>query len=267
MRRARAQTAGAAEFLHIEAAALVSERLQEINRTFPDRCLVGPMPGPWRAAGIADRAIADDDILDVVPESLDLIVHALALHSANDPVGQLIQCRRALRPDGLMLAVLFGGGTLHELRAALATAEIGIRGGLSPRVHPSGDIRDLGGLVQRAGLAQPVADAVTLTATYTSLRALMHDLRAMAETNVLTARDRRGLTRDMLRAAEAAYRDTHARPDGRLTATYDLLFLTGWAADDSQQVPLRPGSATARLADALGTVEHATGARPDDADG
>jgi len=179
----------------------------------------------------------------------------MALHWANDPVGQLIQCLRALKPDGLFLAVMFGGQTLHELRAALAQAESEVSGGLSPRVAPMGEIRDLGGLLQRTGFALPVADRLVLKASYADLPGLMHELRAMGEGNALAQRMRRFAPRRLFSRAEEIYRAAYGLEDGRLPATFELVFLQGWAPDESQPKPLRPGSAQARLADALGAPE------------
>lgn len=177
------------------------------------------------------------------------------MHWTNDPLGQLIQCRRALRPDGLFLGVMFGGQTLQELRASLAEAEAQVTGGLSPRVLPMGEIRDLGALMQRAGFALPVADSVTQTVHYPDLAALMSELRAMGETSALAARPRHFTRRAVLTRAEAIYRANFPAPNGRITATFELVFLTGWAPHESQQQPLRPGSAKARLADALRVPE------------
>ena len=257
----RARSAGRdteAWFLHEQAASLVSERLEEVNRTFTEIAVVGWRPEIWGRLGTGVRHIADDELLDLTEASCDLIVHAMALHWANDPVGQLVQMRRALKPDGLMIATFFGGQTLHQLRIALAEAESSVAGGLSPRVAPMGDIRDLGGLLQRAGFALPVADHVEFNVSYQTPLHLMHDLRAMGETNALTGRRRAALRRDVLAAALEAYRThfaDHDDDDGRVMATFDLIFLTGWAPSADQQKPLRPGSAQASLAEALGTVE------------
>lgn len=250
LRRARAARIGGAEFLQEAAADETAERLQEVNRRFLAPAIVGPRAGLWaERLGLPDAALAaDSERLDLAPGAHDLVVHALALHWANDPVGQLVQCRRALRPDGLFLGVLFGGETLTELRAALAAAEIETLGGLSPRVAPMGEIRDLGGLLQRAGYAMPVADTRRFDVSYASVLDLMHDLRAMGETNVMRDRLRRGMPRAMLARTAAAYA---AGPDGRLPATFDVIVLTGWAPAPDQPKPLRPGSATASLEAAL----------------
>jgi hypothetical protein len=174
-------------------------------------------------------------------------------------VGALVQARLALKPDGLFLGATLGGQTLHELRACLAQAESEIEGGLSPRVSPMADLRDLGALLQRAGFAMPVADLDRLVVDYPDALALMRDLRAMGETNTLAERRRTPLRRTTLLHACALYAQHFARPDGRVTATFDLVFLSGWAPGPDQPVAKRPGSAKTRLADALGTVEQGAG--------
>ncbi len=252
--RARAKARGVADFIHHEAALQLHERLQDVNKSFTKSAFVGWLPEVWQGFG-PDIAVPDDETLALPEAAFDLVVHGLCLHSANDPVGQLVQMRRALKPDGLMLAALFGGETLHELRHALAQAEAAVEGGLSPRVAPMGDVRDLGGLLQRAGLALPVADATTLTVTYETPLHLMRDLRAMGESNAMTER-RGSLRRETLAKALEIYQAEFALPDGRIPATFEIIFLTGWAPSATQPKPLRPGSATARLAEALGTKEY-----------
>ena len=226
-----------------------------VNRRFTDIAVVTGQPGLWAGAFPGACITGDDDVLRLAPQAHDLVIHAMCLHWADDPVGQLVQCRRALRPDGLCLALLPGGETLSDLRTALATAEIEVTGGLSPRVLPMGDLRDLGALVQRAGLALPVADVQSLIAEYRDLRHLMHDLRAMGEGNAMADRLRRPTRRAVFDRAEAILRDMQQRPLGALRARFDLVTLTGWAPAASQPQPLRPGSAQARLAQALGTTE------------
>ncbi|QPH55385.1 methyltransferase domain-containing protein [Pontivivens ytuae] len=257
--RRRARASGAT-FLHEEAAREVSERLAEVNKSFTAPAVIGPEAALWAdLLGLDAVQVPDDDVLALEEGAHDLVVHGLALHWANDPVGQLVQMRRALRPDGLMLAALFGGETLQELRRAFSDAEVEVTGGLSPRVAPMGEIRDLGALLQRAGFALPVADAMPLTVDYADPLALMRDLRAMGETNVLAARHRAPLRRAVLMRAAELYHQHFARPDGRITATFEIVFLTGWAPAESQQKPLRPGSARTRLADALRVPEHSAG--------
>jgi len=245
----------AAMFLHRLALADVQERLHEVNKTFTAPAVVTGFPDFWAQALPGARVVADAEVLALTPGAHDLVLHAMALHWANDPVGQLVQCRRALGADGLCLAVLAGGQSLHELRSALAAGESRVTGGLSPRVLPMGEIRDLGGLMQRAGFALPVADSVTQRVEYGSFAALSADLRAMGETNALAARRRRFLSRQVLAETVRAYRESFATAEGRLRATFELVFLTGWAPHEGQQQPLRPGSARHRLADALGVPE------------
>ena len=204
---------------------------------------------------MGDGVVGDLQALPLAPESTDLIVSALALHTVNDLPGTLAQIRRALRPDGLFLACLPGGQTLHELRHAFASAEAELTGGASPRVAPFADLRDLGGLLQRAGLALPVTDTDVVTVRYASMFALMADLRAMGATSSLVQRSRRPLRRDVLMRAAAIYGEKFADGDGRVRATFELIWLSGWAPHESQQKPLRPGSAKMRLAEALGTTE------------
>jgi hypothetical protein len=242
-------------FLHEQAADEVQDRLGMVKKTFKAAAVVTPFPQVWRTR-LPSAVIAEDsEVLSLEPGAHDLVIHALALHWANDPVGQLIQCRRALQRDGLLLCVSFGGQTLQELRSAIGQAEIEVTGGLSPRIIPMGEIRDLGGLLQRAGLALPVADSLPLTVSYTSPLHLMRDLRAMAETNAMSARLRHPTRRAVLLRAAEIYAKTYAQSDGRIPATFELIVLTGWAPDDSQPQPLRPGTASARLAEALGTQE------------
>lgn len=252
--RARANP-DALPFLHALAADELQDRLQMVNRSFSAPAVVTPFPGLWRARWPDAHVIPDDEVLALDEGRHDLILHAMALHWANDPVGQLIQMRRALKPDGLMLAAMLGGQTLHELRASLAQAESELSGGLSPRVAPMAEIRDLGALMQRAGLSLPVADSVPLSASYQNALHLMRDLRAMGETNALSQRRRHPMRRAVLLRAVELYQAHFGVEDGRVRATYDMIVLTGWAPGPDQPQPLRPGSAKTRLADALGTTE------------
>lgn len=254
-RRARATRQGAELFLHEEVAGEIEERLGEVNKSFTAPAIVTGFPQVWRGRLPGARIVADDPVLDLRPGAHDLVLHVLALHWASDAVGQLVQCRRALKPDGLFIAALFGGRSLQELRTVLAEAESRLSGGLSPRVLPMGEIRDLGALLQRAGFALPVADSVTKTVTYRTAFHLIADLRAMGETNALAQRSRRPAPRALFPEAAALYARHFPAPEGRIAATFDIVFLTGWAPHESQQQPLRPGSAAARLADALGVPE------------
>jgi SAM-dependent methyltransferase len=277
-RRAYAANGGTADFLLRAAVDDLLERLSAVNRHFGTALdLATPTPllaDRLAASGMVDRIVRLDSLpealgphgilgdaerLPFAPASLDLIVSALALHWLNDLPGALIQARRTLMPDGLFLAVLFGADTLMELKSAFAEAESELRGGIAPRVAPFAELRDLGGLLQRAGFALPVADQDRLTVRYDSMLELMRDLRAMGATNTLLERDRRPLRRDILAAAAAIYARDFSDPDGRIRATFQLVSLSGWAPHESQQKPLRPGSAKSRLAAALGTIERSAG--------
>ncbi|TRW99237.1 methyltransferase domain-containing protein [Paracoccus sp. M683] len=252
--RDRANRAGMADFLHRIAVDEVKDRVGEVNRTFRDMAIVTGHPQLWQQAFPQAAIIADTPALDLPPPgSLDLVIHAMALHWADDPVGQIIQCARALRPDGLFIAVCPGNQTLSEARQALAEAEAEVAGGLSPRILPMGEVRDMGALLARAGLALPVADLVSQRASYRDLIHLGHDLRAMGEGNAMASRLRRPTRREVLGRAAAIYAQRFPDRDdpSRIRATFDLVFLTGWAPSDNQQKPLRPGSAKMPLADAL----------------
>lgn len=242
-------------FLQKEAANEIKDRLELVNRRFTNPAVITGFPDLWRSLLPDARIVADDAVISLDRGAHDLVIHALSLHWAADPVGQLVQARHALKPDGLFLGSLFGGQTLHELRSALAEAEVRLTNGLSPRILPMAEIRDLGGLLQRAGLALPVADSVSLKVTYADPLALMRDLRAMGEGNALTARLKKPTRRAVLLEAARIYADLHSDADGRIPATFDMIFLSGWAPDDSQPKPLRPGSAQTRLADVLGSQE------------
>ena len=251
----RARATDDALFVHDAAADEVQDRREVVNKSFKDVAVVTGHPVFW-AQRFSDAApIPDTETLALEPASKDLIVHAMALHWANDPIGQLIQCRRALRPDGLFIGACYGGQTLHELRACLAEAEVYLTGGLSPRVAPMAELRDMGGLLQRAGFALPVADSMTLNVEYQSPWHLMRELRAMGENNALNDRLRNPTRRAVLQKAAEIYQTNFAGAEDRITATFEVIFLTGWAPDASQPKPLRPGSAQQRLADALGTDE------------
>jgi NADH dehydrogenase [ubiquinone] 1 alpha subcomplex assembly factor 5 len=214
--------------------------------------------------GFARRArgpavVADEEFLPFAPQSFDLVLSAMDLHWVNDLPGTLIQIGRILKPDGLLLGAMLGGATLWQLREALAAAESEVEGGLSPRVSPFADLRDAAALLQRAGFALPVADSETIEVEYDNALALMRDLGAMGESNLIVER-RRGLARraTFLRAAEL-YGERFALPSGRVAASFEVLFLHGWRPDASQPKPIKPGSAAARLADALGSTEQSAG--------
>jgi len=261
LRRARARL-DKAGFLHDEAMFEIQERLVDVNRRFTSPAIVTGFPEYWRSLFPQARIVEDAETLDLAPQAHDLVIHAMCLHWSDDPVGQLVQARRALKPDGLFLAVSLGGETLQELRAALGQAEVEISGGLSPRVAPMGELRDMGGLIQRAGLSLPVADAVKKTVTYRSMFHLMHDLRDMGETNVLNTRHRAIPPRSLFARAAELYAENFPAEEKRIQSSFELVFLSGWAPHESQQKPLRPGSAGTRLADALNTTEFDESAAP-----
>ena len=269
------------DFLKREIAERLVDRLDDVRRTFPlgldlgshgdevanalgGRPIVGQLVRADLGRGFAARArgpsvVADEEFLPFEAGRFDLVLSAMDLHWVNDLPGTLIQIARILKPDGLFLGALLGGATLWQLRQALAAAESEIDGGLSPRVSPFADLRDAAGLLQRAGFALPVADSETIEVEYESALALMRDLRAMGESNLVVGR-RRGMTGRavLLRAAEL-YAERFARPGGRVTASFEVLFLHGWSPHASQPKALKPGSAAQRLADALGTSELSAG--------
>ncbi|MDZ4361975.1 methyltransferase domain-containing protein [Brevundimonas sp.] len=268
-RLARSQTTiGAADFLHRRAADNAVHSLEAILRDFDGAVdlsahpavfaeilsdsVAAPRVGAIRQAG--DPAAPGAAPLPLVDDAADLVVSLMTLHWANDLPGALSQIRRALRPDGLFLGTLLGAGTLKELRGVLTEAELAERGGAQARVSPFADGFDGAALLQRAGFALPVSDVDRVTVRYPNLFALIRDLRAMGETNVL-AGPARPLTRSIVTRAAALYAERHAEPDGRIPATFEIVHLAGWAPHDSQQKPLPRGSATMRLADALGVRE------------
>jgi SAM-dependent methyltransferase len=281
-RRRRARALGAETFLIDRVAADLAERLSAVLRQFDIAVDLGTPTGAVRAAfaGLtsigtliaanpdvtaqdAPAVAADEEALPFRDGSLDLVVSALALQFVNDLPGALIQIRRALKPDGLFLAAMLGGDTLTELRQSFAEAEAEIEGGVSPHVAPFTDVRKMGTLLQRAGLALPVTDVDRLTVRYSSAFTLMAELRRMGATNALTERRRTPLRRATLARMAEIYAERFADHDGKIRATFEIVWLSGWAPHESQQKPLRPGSAKSRLADALGTREIGTGEKPD----
>ena len=277
-RQRRARALGAETFLIDRVAVELAERLSAVVRNFeraidlgtPTDAVARALAGNDKVAVLITaapydaplRVAADEEALPFADGSLDLVVSALALQFVNDLPGTLIQVRRALRPDGLLLAALVGGDSLAELREAFAQAESEIEGGVSPHVAPFADLRELGTLLQRTGFALPVVDSDKLTVRYESVFALMRDLRCMGATNVLTERRRTPLKRATLQRLAEIYAERFADADGRVRATFEIAWLSGWAPHESQQKPLKPGSAQRRLADALGTREIPTGEKP-----
>jgi NADH dehydrogenase [ubiquinone] 1 alpha subcomplex assembly factor 5 len=274
------------DFLKREVAERLADRLADITRRFPLALDLGAHDGTLAAAlngrGGIERLVqcdlspamlaragglrlaADEELLPFAGESFDAVLSVLSLHWVNDLPGTLIQVNRCLKPDGLFLGAMFGFGTLAELRDAWHAAELEREGGVSPRVSPFAELQDAAGLLQRAGFALPVADIEPITVTYADPLQLMAELRGMGETNAVLERRKAFTRRGTLLAAAGAYRDRFVAGDGRVPATFQVVWLTAWKPHASQQKPLRPGSAAARLADALGTEERPAGdkARP-----
>jgi SAM-dependent methyltransferase len=258
----RARRTGGERFLEDTAAAGMAERLAAVTRDFSRALVIGDAVPPVLAplAGHWESALFDTEERLAAEGPFDLVVSLYSLQGISDLPGALIQIRRALKPDGLFLGALLGGDTLLELRQAFAYAESEIAGGISPRVSPFADVRDLGGLLQRAGFALPVADSEKLLVRYADFFRLARDLRAHGLTNSLTGRARGGMRRTLLAAMLEQYGRLHGQ-DGKLKAGFETVYLTGWAPHESQQQPLKPGSATARLADALDTAEQVISSR------
>ena len=231
-----------------------AEKVDWLVETDLSAAMLATRPGP--------RLVVDEERLPFAPASLDLVVSTLALHWTNDLVGSLIQIRRALKPDGLFIGAILGGATLTELRQSLLEAEAELSGGAALRVSPFADAFDAAALLQRAGFALPVTDVDRVTVRYAHPLELLRDLRAMGETNVLRDRARKPLKRSVLLRAMELYQARFAQADGRVPATFEIVTITGWAPHESQQKPLKPGSAKMRLADALGTVEKSAGEKP-----
>jgi SAM-dependent methyltransferase len=292
VRRHRDRAAAALDghdFLFREAAERLADRLDDVTRRFPLALDLGCHGGEIAAmlrgrggietlvqcdlsAAMARRAAAngrptlvvDEELLPFAPESFDLVISDLSLHWVNDLPGCLLQVRQCLKPDGLFLAAMLGGDTLYELRQSLIEAEVAETGGVGPRVSPFADLRDAGGLLQRAGFALPVIDGDRLTASYPDVLKLMRDLRGMGESNAVRERTSRAVNQAIVAGADEIYRRRFGDAEGRLTATFQIIYLTAWAPAAGQQRALAPGSARTRLADALGTTEISAGdkARP-----
>ena len=269
------------DFLLREAAERLADRLLDVKRQFPLAldlgCHTGQLAQALQGRGGIERLVqadlspamltgakglrlaADEEFLPFAAQSFDAVFSVLSLHWVNDLPGALLQVNRSLKPDGLFLACMLGGETLAQLRDALLQAEADVTGGASPRVSPMAEVRDAGGLLQRADFALPVADSETIEVDYPDALKLMRDLRGMGESNALIGRQRRPTRRAVLAAAAAIYQSRHGRADGRIPARFQLITLTGWRPHESQQQPLRPGSAKSRLAAALDTAEQPAG--------
>jgi NADH dehydrogenase [ubiquinone] 1 alpha subcomplex assembly factor 5 len=284
LHRDRAARPRPVDFLHTAVAERLLDRLDAIARPFPtaldlgdcrktlyralsrrpgtERVVVADPSVAWLGPESGLRVAADPQLVPFAEGSVDLAVGVLLLHWVDDLPGALVQLRRTLEPDGLLLMAMLGGKTLAELRAVLIEAELVEEGGAGPHVSPMAELADVAALLQRTGFAMPVADAETIVVTYPDMPALLHDLRGMGETNALALRRRTPLRRATLGRAAALYRERYGSVNGRIGATFELLWLTGWAPAPGQPKPLRPGSATHRLAAALGTPEHFLGEHP-----
>lgn len=265
------------DFLFREVADRLADRLVDITRSFPTALDIGAHAGTLaselRGRGkietlvqcdLSERflqsadglvVVADEEALPFEGPLFDLVISNLSLHWVNDLPGALVQANRCLKPDGLFLGAMLGGDTLHELRDCLMEAELEIRGGVSPRLSPFAQVRDAGGLLQRAGFALPVTDSDIITVTYENAFRLMRDLRGMGETGAGLTRPKHFSRRDLFFRAAQLYAEKHGGKDGRIPATFEVIYLHGWAPHETQQQPLRPGSAKNRLADALDTEE------------
>lgn len=269
-RRALAHRLAGADFLMQRTASELADRLAVVDRSFPDAaalfCLTSAAHDAIARSGKAGRVgriecdaallsgpglVTAPETVPLEPQSIDLAVSLLTMQEVNDLPGLLVQIRRALRPDGLFLGALAGGGTLAELRESLLAAETELTGGASPRVAPFADLRDIGALLQRAGFALPVTDVDSVTVRYSDVFALMRDLRAMGAANALVDRSRRPATRALFLRAAEIYADRYSDPDGRIRVTFSIVWMSGWAPHPGQQKPLKPGSAKMPLAQAL----------------
>lgn len=247
------------DFLHQWAGRNLQERLNDITRDFKRTIQLG-VRGPKLhdnahtldyCQNLKPNIIADPEFLPLKTQSLDLIISNLEMHSINDLPGSLLQIRKALQADGLFMASIFGGETLYELRASLNAAEISLKGGISPRVFPFADKQQMGALLQRAGFALPVVDSDIITVTYDNMFKLMADLRGMGESNIISARDKRYVGKSFFMDAAQHYAENYSEGDGRIVASFEVIFLLGWAPHESQQKPLKPGSADTHLSDIL----------------
>lgn len=271
------------DFLKREISERVADRMSDIQRQFPRLLDLGCHSGLLRdsldprlgvewivgmdpserfasqAAEYGPAIAAEEELLPFAPASFDAVVSALSLHWVNDLPGALVQARQCLKPDGLFLGAMLGGETLHELRAVLTEAESEVLGGAGPRVSPFAELQDAAGLMQRAGFALPVVDSDLLTVTYENAFLLMRELRGMGEGNAVAARRKSATPKSVFLRAAEIYQQRHGTPDGRISASFQILYLTGWAPHASQQKPLRPGSAAHRLADALEATERPAG--------
>ena len=255
------------DFLHQWSDRVLIDRLEDVNRSFENAVHIGnlfqksTLPNSSKIKNFLTldetdgQIIAHEETLPLKDNAIDLITSNLCLHTHNDLPGTLIQIKRALKPDGLFLSAMLGGETLYELRESLQHAEITLKGGISPRIFPFADKQQMGALLQRAGFALPVVDSEIITVTYESIFKLMHDLRGMGQSNIINERSRKNPGKALFMEAGRYYQENFSDPDGRIRASFEVIFLIGWLPHDSQQQPLKPGSAKQSLANALNTEE------------
>ena len=237
----------------------LTDRLQDIKRSFPVQLQMNAQKWQINTENTPHHITADEELPPLKPESLNLIQSTLNLHSVNDLPGTLLQIRQSLKPDGLFLAAMFGGETLHELRQAFMETELKLKGGVSPRIFPFADKQQTGALLQRAGFSLPVVDSEIITVTYKNMFKLLEDLRGMGEGNIIHERSRTNPGKQFFMDAAEHYAQNFSDKEGRIKASFEIIFMIGWAPHQSQQKPLRPGSAQTRLSKALNTDEIKTG--------
>ncbi len=266
------------DFLFEWSKNQLSERLYDINRSFDLALQIGSRAAFTNSEHDKIKRLitcdltsqpftnnapnyiqSSEEFLPIAPQSMDLISSNLNLHSVNDLPGALLQIKNSLKKDGLFTASMLGGETLHELRTTLTNTELSLTGGVSPRIFPFADKKQMGDLLQRAGFALPVIDSEIITVTYESFFKLLHDLRGMGENNAILQRNKIPVSKNFFMHAARKYHEKYAQNDGRITASFEVIFLIGWSPHESQQKPLRPGSAKHRLADILDTDEVTTG--------
>ncbi len=260
------------DFLFQWSKNQICERLLDINRHFDTALNIGsrcPIPSDHKKIGqistmdLVDNPVSqckpyiqgNEELIPIAKNSMDLVLSNLNLHTVNDLPGTLIQIRNTLKSDGLFMASIFGGETLHELRKAIADIEISMFGGISPRIFPFADKPQMGDLIQRAGLNLPIIDSEIITVTYDNVFKLLHDIRGMGESNSIIERNKTPLNKEFFMRLAQKYHDNYAEDDGRIVASFEIIFLHGWAPHESQQTPLSPGSAKNSLAEALGSKE------------
>ena len=253
--RSRARSDKKDNFLQKLAVQEIKDRLKFIKKRFENILIICNNSYYWQIAFNEADFISDDEILKFPRAGYDLVIHGMSLHYSNDPIGQLIQCRSSMEKGGLLLGIFLGGQTLNELRGSIASAEIELTGGISPRVLPMIDIRDAGSFLMRAGFSLPVADISVNEIDYKKPLDLLYDLRKMGETNVQKHRLKNFSHRKLFSLTFDKYIESQNSKNKRVKATFEFITITGWAPSKDTPKPLKRGSATMRLADALNVKE------------